>query len=89
MTTYEEWRVTGKRRDLGPAVDQIIRGEDAARAWVTKVPAKLWTDGPHFQRRTVTLGKWRDAGPPCINVTGTDQTPGSAWVCGPECPKEA
>lgn len=24
-----------------------------------------------------------------VDVTGTDQTPGSAWVCGPECPKEA
>lgn len=56
--TYDEWRVTGRRSDLGPDVDQIIRSEDAARAWAAKVPAKFWTDGPHFHRRTVTVGKW-------------------------------
>jgi hypothetical protein len=27
--------------------------------------------------------------PTCIDVTATDQTPRSEWVCGPECPKEA
>jgi hypothetical protein len=27
--------------------------------------------------------------PTCIEVTGNDQPPRSAWTCGPDCPKEA
>lgn len=27
--------------------------------------------------------------PTCIDVTAIDQKPGSEWICGPECPKEA
>lgn len=26
--------------------------------------------------------------PTCIDVTGIDQPPHSAWVCGPDCPEE-
>ncbi len=63
MAIYEEWRVTGRRRALSPPVDQITRGEDAARAWVAKSPAKYWTEGPHFHRRTVTLGDWQEIEP--------------------------
>jgi hypothetical protein len=28
------------------------------------------------------------AHPTCRDVTATDQTPRSEWICGPECPKE-
>lgn len=27
--------------------------------------------------------------PTCIDVTTIDQPPRSAWMCGPDCPKEA
>jgi hypothetical protein len=39
----------------------------------------------------VTAGPWTLAGPhpTCIDVTAIDQPPRSAWICGPDCPKEA
>jgi hypothetical protein len=71
--------------------------EAAAHQFVASASPDWWTDGPHLQRHTVTVTEWEDAGPPplnrphptCIDVTATDQTPRSAWTCGPECPKEA
>jgi len=56
-----------------------------------------WEDGPHLHCRTVTVTEWQDPPPPpvnrphptCIDVTGIDQPPRSAWTCGPDCPKEA
>jgi hypothetical protein len=73
--------------------------ETGARGFIALLQAhhETWIDGPHLHKRTVTVTDWEQAGPPplnrphptCVDVTATDQTPRSEWICGPECPKEA
>ena len=60
MTTYEEWRVTGRCKHMRDAVTHQFATEDAARTWLAEWTCD-WTDGPHLHKRTVTVTDWEDA----------------------------
>ena len=90
MTTYEEWRVTGRCRHMLTANSYSFTSEDAALKWLAEWTCG-WVDGPDLRlaRREPRFWGEHPAHPTCIDVTAIDQPPGSEWACGPECPKEA
>ena len=67
MTTYEEWRVTGRWgedafeefwMDDGAEHDNA---EGQARAFAKAMRENgHWTDGPHLHKRTVTVTDWTE-----------------------------
>jgi hypothetical protein len=66
VTTYEEWRVTG-RIDGDPYEftwspfrnPHLGEPEPAARGFIALVASRdAWTDGPHLHKRTVTVTDW-------------------------------
>jgi hypothetical protein len=68
MSTYEEWRVTG--RIDGDPYDftwspfrnpHLGEGEAGARGFVALVASRdAWTGGPHLHKRTVTVTDWTE-----------------------------
>jgi hypothetical protein len=69
VTTYEEWRVTGRFINVYTGHEEpyhcTARGlhvrdpENDARTHLAEVTdAEAWTDGPHLHRRTVTVTDW-------------------------------
>jgi hypothetical protein len=61
MTTYEQWRVTGTLR-IGVAYATPYATEDFARRFIDRArQAQTFTDGPHLERRTVTVTDWEPA----------------------------
>lgn len=68
MTSYEEWRVTGRWAGF-PFEKTFLpeEGYDApeadARAFVARQANEShnWADGPRLSRRTVTVTDWEEA----------------------------
>jgi hypothetical protein len=70
VTTYEEWRVTGRPGGAFPLYVftwSPVRGDDdperAARGFIKLIQAhdasgQMW---PHLHKRTVTVTDWEDA----------------------------
>jgi transcriptional regulator with XRE-family HTH domain len=79
------WRDVARQTGCSPSTfSRLAEGKRpdadalcALIAWL-RVPLARFTvnaeQGPH---------------PTCIDVTAIDQPPRSAWICGPDCPKEA
>jgi hypothetical protein len=66
--------------------DDIFEPPDPRPVAVEGCPAH------RFRRAAQQMALQLAAEPPhptCIDVTGNDQPPCSAWTCGPDCPKEA
>jgi hypothetical protein len=70
VTTYEEWRVTGRLADRaeGSPYEFTWRKsayadpEGEARRFINDAAELMfWTDGPHLHRRTVTVTDWQEA----------------------------
>ena len=72
VTTYEEWRVTGRfNADIGDE-DELYEftwsqprfpdAEGSARAFLALATNGVWgwTDGPHLHKRTVTVTEWTE-----------------------------
>jgi hypothetical protein len=62
MTTYEEWRVTGTLPSGTPYATPY-ESEAAARHLIARGRIVGWNDGPHLQRRTVTVTEWEQVDP--------------------------
>jgi hypothetical protein len=66
--TFEEWRVTGVMDyepyafTWSPALNPHLGDpETSARAFLDTTASYVgWSDGPHLQRRFVTLGVWQE-----------------------------
>lgn len=66
MSTYEEWRVTGRWGEVpyefvwSPFRNGRTEPEAEARNFVEKTQEHGWTDGPHLHTRTVTVTDWTE-----------------------------
>jgi len=75
VTTYEEWRVSGRfSADIGEKDEPYeftwsphghVRYDDpegSARAFLALAGSKAWgwTDGPHLHKHTVTVTDWEE-----------------------------
>jgi hypothetical protein len=94
----QEWAVRvhcaiGVSREIPGPHDLECSSQEAARMRLEWWQKKRPDVRAELLRREVvtTYGPWVHAGPhgTCIDVTATDQTPRSEWICGPECPTEA
>lgn len=97
MAEYTDWawavRVHAERGgNPGPHTLECS-SEQVARQRLDWWQRKRPDAQPELLRREIvtTVGEWAPAGPhpTCRDVSGIDQMPGSQWICGPECPKEA
>ncbi|MFC7276243.1 hypothetical protein ACFQS1_19800 [Paractinoplanes rhizophilus] len=74
MTSYEEWRVTGRWGEepyefVWSPIGNVTRAcgfdtaEIEARNFVDAMRENqvYWADGPHLHRRTVTVTEWEEA----------------------------
>lgn len=60
MTTYDEWRVTGRCKHMSQAITHQFTTEDAARTWLAEWTCD-WIDGPRLNKRISPDGEWEEA----------------------------